>query len=124
MHARVIEVYFDPAGHVGGYDGCFRARLRDDHGCHSAGRIPQEAVEGLLRTIRSFQVFEGQENFIGLPFMNSADYQIIRLASYGGPPIPGEWYDRDFKKEADEVEAQRTASSIVAYMLYSPSNRF
>jgi hypothetical protein len=84
----------------------------------------------LLRTIKSFQVvhngqqFDGQDAYFGLPLTTSA-YQIIRLASYGGKALPCEWNARCIAQEVDEVEAQRTASSMVAYMLYGPlRNRY
>jgi hypothetical protein len=51
---EVIETYFDPGGYKGGRSGCWRARLRTNHGYHDAGTSEYEAVRSLLRTLMTF----------------------------------------------------------------------
>ena len=48
MDKPIVEVYFDPSGVRGGKLGCYRARLRSDHGIHDAGETAKEALENLL----------------------------------------------------------------------------
>lgn len=119
--APVIEVYFDPDGFQGGKAGCYRARLRDAHGCHSANTTPEATVESLLLTIRSFakpsdQNFADQVEYAKLP-ETIVGYDIVRLAPWTLKSIPMVWNARDEQQEALLVEDQRKVNEIVAYLL-------
>lgn len=48
MHT--IEVYWDPDGIKGGRVGCWRARLKDNHGIHSAGETNLSAIQDCVKT--------------------------------------------------------------------------
>jgi hypothetical protein len=50
---RLIEIYWDPKGVYYGRRGCYRARLRGNHGIHDAGGSPEQALENFLRTAAS-----------------------------------------------------------------------
>lgn len=48
-----IEVYWDSKGRKGGKNGCYRARLHNNHGIHDAGITKEDAVNNLLKTAES-----------------------------------------------------------------------
>lgn len=85
----------------------------------STGRT-NKTVTDLLRIIKSFQ--GDQEAYFGLP-ETLEGYEIVRLAPYGGKPIPIDWKARNEQQEAFDVESQRIANSLVEHMLY-PNFRF
>ena len=66
MRKRKIETYWDPRGFKGGKKGCWRARIKGRHGCHSAGTTEDETVNDLLLTAKSFEM-SGDRN----------DYEVI-----------------------------------------------
>ena len=60
---ETIEVYWDPNGIVEASSGCYRARLKEDHGYHDAGKTQENAIKNLLITLKSLGKSGNREDY-------------------------------------------------------------
>lgn len=63
MSKPIIEIYFDPKGIKNGRVGCYRARLKENHGIHSAGVYPSHALHDIYLTLKSFGMKYGVKDY-------------------------------------------------------------
>lgn len=73
-----VEVYFDENGVYGGQEGCYRARLKNNHGIHDAGRTPEEAFGALIITAASHGYSANRSDYRRVVFAPSDDARPIQ----------------------------------------------
>jgi hypothetical protein len=91
-----IQVHFDPRGRYGGKAGCFRAKVVEKPGYHSAGRNVHEAIDELFITIRSCRDVKG------CPSKNPKDYEYDIVDK-----------ERDENLVKDTLQADRLVASLL-----------